>query len=411
MPLTSWERFCQAIAETDVIPPNLVPFVLAQAILESGRGQTEVSQGALNFFSLKQRPEIYWACNPSYTYSAEPYLLFRREVDCVYGYWAFIHRYPYPDVDKHLTSGKDLHSYIGKSFCPPGYTDAWAKVHNGKNYHDFICEDLLPEALQILNGLGWKESRTEPAVISEVPGFSIVNDRLCFNDLPVQYEEAKGNYPTTRRLTTDSIILHGTGAFNPPGILDGWALPGRKVSAHLVAGLDGTFYQAVPLDFPAWHSGNYLVNNTSVSIEHENLGPFLYGTDCNQAFTRKVWVYNQVVPVKDCIFARGLNDEVFHMYPRYSQAQIDASATVSRLLVKRYGVKRIQQHENILTDKWDAGPAFPYDDYVKFVFSDSAPVGPSDTHTTVVVSAKTLEERVADLEADMAIVKKKLGIS
>ena len=154
MPPTSWEKFCQAIEGTDVIPPNLVPFVLAQAILESGRGQTEVSRGALNFFSLKQRPEIYWACNPSYTYSAEPYLLFRREVDCVYGYWAFIHRYPYPDVDKHLTSGKDLLSYIGPIFCPPGYKSLWAQAHNGKNYHDFICEDLLPEALQILNGLG-----------------------------------------------------------------------------------------------------------------------------------------------------------------------------------------------------------------------------------------------------------------
>ena len=269
--MTPWEQFCNAIARSTVLPSNLIPYVLAQAMMESGHGQNELSNRALNFWSLRNRPEVYWSSGP-YLFEGADYATFKTAEDAICGYWAFIHRFPYPDIDKYTNDGRAMLAYIGRIFCPPGYLPIWTSEHNGKNYHEVICDELVPQALAILTNLGWVELPQAPAPVEAVAGFGIAGDRVLFGGNPVFYKEAAAdqnhlNYSKKNRApgSIDILLLHGTGSsLDAPGLLGAWSAPNSGYSAHLIVGRDGMVYQAVPLKDVAWHTQGS--NDISIGI-------------------------------------------------------------------------------------------------------------------------------------------------
>ncbi|HEX9060865.1 MAG TPA: N-acetylmuramoyl-L-alanine amidase [Clostridia bacterium] len=84
-----------------------------------------------------------------------------------------------------------------------------------------------------------------------------------------QFTVGQGNWNSDRAPIIHSIILH-----TMVGTVDGanarFNTPNSQVSAHYGIGLDGKLYQWVDEDNVAFHAGNYLVNQSSIGIEHED---------------------------------------------------------------------------------------------------------------------------------------------
>lgn len=86
-----------------------------------------------------------------------------------------------------------------------------------------------------------------------------------------QCQVAEGNSDTNRIYPINKIVIHSivgslesaTARFNNPE---------AKVSTHYGIGLDGRIIQWVPEDHVAYANSNYTVNQSAISIEHEDNG-------------------------------------------------------------------------------------------------------------------------------------------
>lgn len=73
-------------------------------------------------------------------------------------------------------------------------------------------------------------------------------------------------YGSRGSFRVDTIVLHTTEG-TTGSALAWFADPTAHVAAHYVIGPDGTIYETVPVEFAAWHAGNYGMNLASVGIE------------------------------------------------------------------------------------------------------------------------------------------------
>jgi N-acetylmuramoyl-L-alanine amidase len=53
----------------------------------------------------------------------------------------------------------DWLGFIGKTWCPPGYTEGWIEKHGGLNYHEYIINSFSDEAVDTLKAVGWKQGK------------------------------------------------------------------------------------------------------------------------------------------------------------------------------------------------------------------------------------------------------------
>lgn len=92
--------------------PALKSIVLAQWILESGRGNSDLAKKHYNFGGLKWRKEMVDHGTPV-SYQAHDgrteYIKFKSPEAFIKGYWHFIGRYPYKGWEKYKN---DPHGYI-----------------------------------------------------------------------------------------------------------------------------------------------------------------------------------------------------------------------------------------------------------------------------------------------------------
>ena len=109
--------------------PELKSIVLAQWILESGRGNSKLASKFLNFGGLKWREEMKPYASPI-SYEAwdgrTDYIEFKTVEKFIEGYWHFINRYPYKGWRKYKTDPVNYIRFIVKSgYCPDnGYTES-----------------------------------------------------------------------------------------------------------------------------------------------------------------------------------------------------------------------------------------------------------------------------------------------
>ncbi|WP_160166305.1 peptidoglycan-binding protein [Calothrix sp. PCC 7507] len=152
----SWQEFIEAVAQTDIEFPQLATVCLAQAILESGRGSTNLAKLHHNYHGLKWREEMNGiAKSVYYQTTSEPtggdnFCKFANSVDAVRGYWNFLERSPYKGWRDHVSSAADFLAFICPIWCPPGYTNTWKTQHGGLVYHEYIMQKLYNEAQELL---------------------------------------------------------------------------------------------------------------------------------------------------------------------------------------------------------------------------------------------------------------------
>lgn len=175
-----------------------------------------------------------------------------------------------------------------------------------------------------------------------IQSHKIVPGPIPFEIIPIS------NYGFSQTISQyKSLVLHYTAANTPEDTINWFKNPASQVSAHLLIARDGRIWQFVPFNKPAYHSGNYPVNLTSIGIELDNIG---YERD---SFT---------VDPANAIRLLG-KDGVERSWEVYPAAQYDALVAVSRLLVKTYGILEIVGHDKISDEKLDPGPAFPMEKF------------------------------------------------
>jgi N-acetylmuramoyl-L-alanine amidase/Mannosyl-glycoprotein endo-beta-N-acetylglucosaminidase len=136
-----WKEFLSVLKSTNIEYPKLKQVQLAQAILECGRGTSELFLLHNNPYGLKWRREMS-AIAQSTPYTAhdglDAYCKFNSLEDAVKGYWVFIGRSPYAGWEQYANSPRDYLKFIVDcGYCPDnGYVN---KVVS-----------LLPEASRLL---------------------------------------------------------------------------------------------------------------------------------------------------------------------------------------------------------------------------------------------------------------------
>jgi len=110
--MSIWDRLVNAVRTHDIATPKLKPAMLAQCILESGRGTSKLAQEHNNFTGLKYRPEMAgFATSVSYPAhdGLADYCAFASPEAFVPGYWQFISRKVYDGWKDHA---EDPAAYI-----------------------------------------------------------------------------------------------------------------------------------------------------------------------------------------------------------------------------------------------------------------------------------------------------------
>lgn len=111
----SWDDFVKTLRETPIEFPHLKKVQMAQAILESGHGSSDLFKLYGNPFGMKYRPEMRRIATPV-NYNAhdgeDVYCKFDSPEDAVNGYWVFINRDFYSGWRTNVSSAEDYIEFI-----------------------------------------------------------------------------------------------------------------------------------------------------------------------------------------------------------------------------------------------------------------------------------------------------------
>jgi N-acetylmuramoyl-L-alanine amidase len=160
---TLFEQLVSTYKSMEIAFPDLKPITLAQWILESGRGESELAIKHFNFAGLKWRDEMVGFATPV-KYEAHDgvdfYCKFPSLKDFIVGYWKFLTRKPYKGWEGKATEGPDAFiGFIGPIFNPAG--DEYVK----------LVRALVKEASERLDAAP-SIPKTDP--LSRVPGTPVV---------------------------------------------------------------------------------------------------------------------------------------------------------------------------------------------------------------------------------------------
>ncbi|WP_017317104.1 N-acetylmuramoyl-L-alanine amidase [Mastigocladopsis repens] len=136
-----WQLFVKTLKTTSISTPDLKVAQLAQAILESGRGTSNLFLLHNNPYGLKWRPEMRSIASPV-DYHAhdgqEEYCKFATLENAVKGYWVFINRSPYVGWSQYSQNPEAYLKFIvNAGYCPDG------------GYVNKVLA-VLPEAMKLL---------------------------------------------------------------------------------------------------------------------------------------------------------------------------------------------------------------------------------------------------------------------
>jgi N-acetyl-anhydromuramyl-L-alanine amidase AmpD len=153
----SFQDYVTAVANTAIEFPQLKAAMLAQAIMESGREDTQIAKEHNNHHGMKWRAEMQgYATSVYYKTGSEPtggadFCKFENKEAEVKGYWHFLNRSPYAGWKDHAQNASSFLAFICPIWCPAGYTAEWKAAHGGLSYHQYVLAKLLPEAEKLLS--------------------------------------------------------------------------------------------------------------------------------------------------------------------------------------------------------------------------------------------------------------------
>ena len=247
--------------------------VIAQSVLESNGGMSELAVNAYNYFGLKYRPNrcptasgIYYKegaeQNPdgSYTTSAMQWMKFSSMENGVRGYFDFTNISTYKSI-KDISDPKTYLENIKKTGYATSlkYVENLLSVINKYDLTRFDPKENNKEVIPLGNNI------TSSTYLNEtINGIKINTSLKC----------SSTNYQTVSSRKVQYIVIHYTGNSKDLAVNNAKYFQGtnRKASAHFF--VDNTsIYQSVDLKDSAWHCGasNYrharCRNLNSIGIE------------------------------------------------------------------------------------------------------------------------------------------------
>lgn len=191
----------------------------------------------------------------------------------------------------------------------------------------------------------------------------------------------------------DLVVLHFTAGTTAKGAFDTWRLDPLRVATAYIVDVDGTIYEVFPPQFWAAHLGvkgtNNLHDKRSIGIEIVNVGPLQRSTDDPSVLN---WWPRKSKDAADFTTRFCRLDETHRYVPgpyrgkshfaSFPDAQVDATAALVRSICDRFAIsptlpgssrrfefepgtfatyKGVCSHANFRQDKWDIGPAFPWE--------------------------------------------------
>ncbi len=230
---------------TDMEFKDLRAVTVAQWMLESGYGQSQLARQHLNFAGLKYRPEMKdFAESVRYEASDGPdkYCKFASLARFVAGYWHFIDRFPYRGWRNHANSAETFIRFIGPIYTP---TQLYAET----------VLRLLPTAISLMAELGGETDGGPPTGTSEP-----------YPKPPIKEFIESPHHNSRNGAQIRRIVLHYTTGRAVAGTISWFLNPVSKVSAHYVIARNGDIYQMVREADAAWHARS--ANAESIGIEH-----------------------------------------------------------------------------------------------------------------------------------------------
>ncbi len=149
----SWDAFVKTLAQTPIEFERLKAIQLAQAILESGRGTSDLYKLHANPYGMKYRPEMAQIATPvEYTASdgTDIYCKFANLENTVKGYWVFIERAPYQGWRQNNSTPEAYIRFIAYAGYIGGPFDGSEKDKAIKEEYIAKVLRLVPEARQLL---------------------------------------------------------------------------------------------------------------------------------------------------------------------------------------------------------------------------------------------------------------------
>ena len=242
---------------------------IAQAILESGYGTTELALKANNFFGMKcslsgNTWKSAWDGKSKYAQKTKEQSGDGR----VYTIWADFRKYP--DMD---TSVKDHSCYL-----------TGAVNGNSLRYAGLKGERDYKRAIQIIKEGGYASDRNYVSKIcSIIEKFDLARydvwkggnrDGVVGKGVQIVKKTAVENpcYKRGTKITPKGFMLHSVGCPQPdPNVfVKNWQSSGAFTCVHAVVGKEGVIYQLLPWDMKAWHCGSGAKgsgNNFLISLE------------------------------------------------------------------------------------------------------------------------------------------------
>ena len=191
----------------------------------------------------------------------------------------------------------------------------------------------------------------------------------------------------------DLIVLHFTAGTTARSAFQTWRNDPQRVATAYLVDVDGTIYEVFPPQFWAAHLGikgtKNLHDKRSIGIEIANVGPLQRSSEDPSALNwwpRKSQGADEFT-TRFC----GLDETDRYVaapyrgkshFASYPDVQVDAVAALVRGLCEQFSIPRtlpaaaqrfecdlptflsykgVCSHANFRTDKWDIGPAFPWD--------------------------------------------------
>ena len=240
----------------------LASVTVAQAILESGYGSTDLAVVANNLFGMKAT--LSGNTGPS-EWDGQTYTKETKEQDASgreYTVTAAFRKYA-----SHAASIKDHSDYLagaknGSAFRYAGligetdYKTAIAIIKNGGYATDTKYIEKICNIIQ-----RWDLTQYDTAERSEAE-MNIIESIVTNSDC----------YKTGRTITVKGLMLHSVGCPQPKAsvFVDNWNKPGASACVHAVIDAEGRVYQLLPWNRRGWHCGSGTKgsgNNTHIGVE------------------------------------------------------------------------------------------------------------------------------------------------
>ena len=240
---------------------------IAQAILESGYGSTELAMKANNYFGMKcslsgNTWDSVWDGVSKYTKQTKE----QKSSGSEYTVTADFRKYP--DME---TSVRDHSCYLNGAM-------------NGSKlrYAGLVVETDYRKAIQIIKDGGYA---TDTQYVSKVCSIIEKYDLTQYDVRITEKEESMSNikfvekfatqnpcYKSGAKITPKGGMLHSVGCPQPDPLVfvKTWQNSGASVCVHAVVGKEAIYHQLLPWNMKGWHCGSGPKgsgNNSLISIE------------------------------------------------------------------------------------------------------------------------------------------------